>query len=353
MGSRAICRMMMLFLDWKRRFLRWTVDCGRVNRSSDVRCVQGSVLVIVMWLVMGLAVLAVGMSRSAGQQVRHWAQLRDRAVCGDLLLGVLRVASGVVAADADRSVDAMCELWAQPRGMTSEGVGDGAMGRCRYAIVDEQARLNLNTASEEALNQLPEWDRQMAVSVLAWRGDASLDAAALEEEDKHYGGEAVGDWRLPYPRKGAPLESVEELWLVRGMTAERFAVAESLATVFGDGAVNLNTASPEVMELLGVSGDVARVVAEHIAGSDGVVATDDDQPIRGAGDVVMVSGVDHEAAAQLQQLFNRRVLSGQTNAFCVTVSAWMEDEPRSERRAVAVVTRRGEETRCEVFRYER
>ncbi len=314
---------------------------------------RGFVLMIVMWLVVGLAVLAVGMSRAAGQQVRHWAQLRDRAVCGDLLLGALRVASGVVAADADRSMDARHELWAQPGEMTSGDVGDGVGGRCRYAIVDEQARLSLNTASEEALSRLPEWDRQMAVSVMAWRGDASLDAATLEEEDRHYGGDAAGDWRLPYPRKGASLESVEELWLVRGMTAERFAGAESLVTVFGDGAVNINTASSEVLELVGVPGDVARGVVEHVAGPDGVVATDDDQPIRGAGDVVMESGMDHEAAAQLQQLFNRRVLGGQTNAFRVTVSAWMEDEPRSVRRAVAVVARQGEEARCDTFRYER
>ncbi len=308
---------------------------------------------IVMWLVAGLAVLAVGMSRAAGQQVRHWAQLRDRAVCGDLLLGALRVASGVVAADADRSMDARHELWAQPREMVSDGIGDGAAGRCRYAIVDEQARLNLNMVSEEALSRLPEWDRQMAVSVLAWRGDVSLDAATLEEEDRYYGGDAAGDWRLPYPRKGAALESVEELWLVRGMTAERFAGAESLVTVSGDGSVNINTAPPEVLELVGVPGDVARWVSEHVAGSDGVASTDDDQPMRGAGDVVMVSGVDHEVAAQLQQLFHRRVIGGQTNAFRVTVSAWMDGEPRSERWAVAVVTRQGEEARCGAFRYER
>ncbi len=60
----------------------------------------------------------------------------------------------------------------------------------------------------------------------------------------------------PYACKDGPLDSVEELLLVKGMTPELFYGTEdqpgvaAYVSVFGDGKININTADPMVLESL-------------------------------------------------------------------------------------------------------
>lgn len=321
----------------------------RFRETTSAR--RGMALAIVVWVVATLSVLVMGWSRAAGQQARHGAHLLATQIERDLVLGALRAATDVLRVDADRSADALHEAWARRQEVSIGPLGGMGTVRCRWTITDEQARLNLNVAAPEALIRLPGWDRRMAERLMAWRGDASLDPWLLEEEERFYAWRAASG-RAPARRcKRAPLESVEELLLVHGMTPEQWRAIEPLVTVFGDGAVNINTAPPQVLELVGVAGDVAAWIARHLAGADGALGTDDDQAIRGAGDLAQVSGLSPAEIADLMRLFHRRVLSGQTSAFRIMLEGRVEGSSTG-RRAIAIVTRIGNRARCEAFRYE-
>lgn len=131
-------------------------------------------------------------------------------------------------------------------------------GRMSYRITDESARLNLNRVPRDILDRLlqeagvEKTDRDVIVdSIQDWR----------DPNDEHRLNGAESDYYLglpvPYRSKNADFDSVDELLLVRGVTRELLygrpgtpGLIEHL-TVFGTGAVNVNTASPAVLRALG------------------------------------------------------------------------------------------------------
>jgi type II secretory pathway component PulK len=107
-------------------------------------------------------------------------------------------------------------------------------------IVDARSRINLNHATAEELDRL----------LQAVLGPSDPRIAALR------------DGILEARKTG--LGSVRELFEVGGADGAVFAALATLVTVDGDGAINVNTASPPVLAgVLGIAPSVARLVAER------------------------------------------------------------------------------------------
>jgi type II secretory pathway component PulK len=137
---------------------------------------------------------------------------------------------------------------------------DVALGPARfsYRITDEGGRINLNRATRGLLERLlGEVDVEPAArdvivdSIQDWR----------DPNEEHRLNGAESDYYLalpvPYRSKNADFETVDELLQVRGMTREILygrsgtpGLAEFL-TVWGSGALNVNTASPTVLRAVG------------------------------------------------------------------------------------------------------
>ncbi|MFA5865236.1 MAG: hypothetical protein WC975_11185 [Phycisphaerae bacterium] len=83
----------------------------------------------------------------------------------------------------------------------------------RYGVTDEAGKVNINVASEEQLKHLLGITAEMAANLLVWRGDVSDS-----------GGGATDEYYMalpqPYRCKNAPLNTIEELLLVKGFTAQ-------------------------------------------------------------------------------------------------------------------------------------
>ncbi len=101
---------------------------------------------------------------------------------------------------------------------------EGEFEGVRHGLEDESARLNLNTllivddtqpgAGRTLLMALPGMTEETADAILDWM-DPDSEARDLGAEDDHYSGLSP-----PYAAKNGPLETVEELLLVRGVTPE-------------------------------------------------------------------------------------------------------------------------------------
>jgi len=131
-------------------------------------------------------------------------------------------------------------------------------GRLSYRITDESARLNLNRATREVLDRL-----LLELGVEKSLRDVIVDSIQdwRDPNEEHRLNGAESDYYLglpaPYRSKNADFDSVAELLQVQGMTRELFygrpdapGLAEHL-TVWGTGAVNVNTVSPLVLRALG------------------------------------------------------------------------------------------------------
>jgi len=96
------------------------------------------------------------------------------------------------------------------------------------AVIDESALINLNTASMDVLKRLPGMDEDLV--------DKIVNSGIR------------------------PLASINEVFLIEGMTKDNFMLFKDLVTVYGTGKVNINTASKAVLLALGLDDEVADTI---------------------------------------------------------------------------------------------
>ncbi len=152
-------------------------------------------------------------------------------------------------------------------------------------ITSEQGRILINDAGQdwmvEALRELFSlWGLTADNAVIAAESigdwvDADTDARPRGAESEYYAGLGYDD----YPRD-APLSSLEELLLVRGMdkVAKKKTNWRDSFTLYGDGELDLNAADAEVIAALAAIpiSDAESFVSTR-NGADGILGTDDDE----------------------------------------------------------------------------
>jgi len=179
---------------------------------------RGTILIVTMWILVVLAGLVVAMAASMRVEgtcsANGAAELQAEAIeqgAVQYVLAHVDNLEGKSPSDTDMPCEAI-------------RVGDGAFWILRpdlnddrlYAcgLVDEAAKLNLNTAGAGMMTRLLPTTSEMAVSVVDWR-DADDTVTPGGGESEYY--LLLSD---PYRCKNSPLETVEELLLVKGFTRD-------------------------------------------------------------------------------------------------------------------------------------
>jgi len=207
------------------------------TRKSDSR--RGSVLLAVLVIVAMLSLGAYTFSHTMvieaegtamfgrGVQARMFA---DSAV--EMVIALLGTAADPASANYYNDPD-LFQSYPVRDATTARGRGyfsviapvenDLAAQSIRFGLIDESSKLNLNallsnnadeTAARETLMYLPDMTEEIADSILDW-----LDK---DDEPREFGAES--DYYLtlasPYEAKNGPIESLDELLLVDGVTPE-------------------------------------------------------------------------------------------------------------------------------------
>lgn len=185
--------------------------CRAHSGSGPCRC--GTVLIATMWILAVLAgmvlVLADSMRIEGACSANHAARQQAAAIENGAVQYVLANLDGLqgrVPSEEDMPCQAV-------------QLGEGAFWILRpdyedgrqevYGVVDEASKVNLNTATVEMLSALPDMTLETAAAVLDWR-DSDSDLTVGGAESEYY--LLLPD---PYECKNAPLETVEELLLVK------------------------------------------------------------------------------------------------------------------------------------------
>ncbi len=179
---------------------------------------RGSVLVIVLWIALGLVGLALYFADSMALELRA-ADNRAAGISADEAIeGAKRYVSSVLASYATNGVmPSLSDYRAE-----AVPVGDARfwiIGRdnsdppahpnqVTFGLIDEASKLNLNTASTNRLMNLTRMTADFAYAILDWRGTRGGGGS-----DLYYS-------MLGYQCKHAPFETVDELALVYGATAD-------------------------------------------------------------------------------------------------------------------------------------
>lgn len=257
---------------------------------------SGSILVVSLWMISVLAVF----SASLGYHVRQKISLADRIDRRNELVGLAE--TGVYQAlfkirlkkEAEEAYHGLNNSYTSGEdAFLGVRVGEGTFTiseesqdpkdgqlKLRFRIGDEESKININVADAKIISKLfqvvadldEEEANEIAYSVADWKdSDSSLSHPDYGAEDDYY-----EDLDLPYDCKDHIFESLNELLLVRGMTQELFERIKPFVTIHGSGAVNINTATREVLYSLGMDESLVDKVTTFRAGSDLEEGTADD-----------------------------------------------------------------------------
>lgn len=249
--------------------------------------------------------------------------------------------------------DALNQFWAGRQFETNDvfeglSLSDVPLGRGSFSveIVDLDRKFNINMANEDILMQATTMigidagdGGVIAHSILDWIDPDDNPRLNGVETDYYQSLEP------PYICKDGPLDELAELLLVNGVSEdmffgspaelinpegltrlERFRLRQldvpvysnafvNLFTTLGNGKVNINTASPDVLQLFGFDEIQAQEIVTFRAGFDGMEGTEDDTPYTASGQLAGAVGTLPNAAA-LQQMLSVRSVAFEVNVSC-------------------------------------
>ena len=299
-------------------------DARSAWEPADSSC-RGAVLLVVLIVFSALSLLAFGLCHRVRLELKITRMQSDELRSYHLALGGIRRAMAALRADEDREVDHFGEAWRLDTSATEEAFFQGQDGvrpgeyELSYATSDEEGRLNVNTSSPAGWATLPGLSEPVVYSILDW-----------QDEDDHVGpggAESPEYLQAPYGyrAKNGPITMVWELarvmhvdwFLFLGEDANGNYLLDSpeeddgprrrpednadgtldlgildYFTVYGDGKINLNTASEPVMAAIpGISAESARRLADYRVGADGQAFTADDRFFTSFSDLTQVQGL--------------------------------------------------------------
>lgn len=236
---------------------------------SPLRNQRGMVLLLVLVVVALLAALLSEFSFSSLVDLRLAETFRDSTRAYYLAKGGIQ-AGRMLLQDDHNDYDGPGELWSQ--GVYNYPVGDGSVS---IRAEDLDGRIDLNRLVDNLGNPVDRYKNrclllfsELGFSDPAGLVDSLIDWLDFNDNDQKEPLGAESPYYLglshPYPAKNGPLDSLDELLLVKGFDADILATLEPHVTVHGSDSLNVNTASQEVLMAWDQKGELPQQAAEAI-----------------------------------------------------------------------------------------
>jgi len=351
---------------------------------------QGIALIIVMIAIVSLGILAGNFAYSMKVETTLARNANRDADLEWLGRSGIELAKYVLAQPSPGGiqVDALNQKWAGGTGDTNSMVAEIPLdhyelgpGVISVKIRDLDRKFNINSvtpANREILAQAliligadASESSQIINAVLDWMDpDNATQMGSSDTESEYY-----EQLNPPYRAKNGPFDDITEMMLVKGITPAMFYGSSrvgvmshgsvrrdrlsrtqdeepiypvgfvDLFTTLSSGLVNINTASPTVMQLIPeVDETLAQAIVTARAGLDGVEGNEDDMPFRSIQELGRVPGMPPVVINQFARYFTTR-----STTFEVHVTASIS----SFRREFTAVLRRDGNRVVTLFTYWR
>lgn len=263
---------------------------------------RGTILIVTTWILAIMTLFAVGIGFRVGLEIKLTGYKLDRLKARYIAKASIKAAIiekwKEYVEGKSLGVDAFSEMWANndeyfkeakfADGVSTLSYKPGELDRSDkeiilYGLQDETSKLNIN--STKALTPLKnlllesDIDLEEAENIVAaiddWRDEDNMPKTAGGAEDSYY-----QTLDTPYITSGRDFITEEELLLVRGITEKLYYdVLVDRITVHGNGRININTASEEVLSAVFGIGypELAPKIVDYRKGVNGKVGSDDDR----------------------------------------------------------------------------
>ena len=220
------------------------------------------IAVIAMWILVILSVFSISVGSEARFEVEASRYHLNKKKTFQLAYSGIRLATELIDRDGSPKLDTPFEAWAAGTGAGTFdklplGAGWVSIGYERlnpvndrfepvFGIEDEDSKININFAPRSVLTALPGVDESIADCILDWR-DADQRTRRHGAENRDY-----TNRERPYTCADRFFVNVDELLMVEGVDVDLLASLKPFVTVYGDSAVNVLTAAPEVLSAIGM-----------------------------------------------------------------------------------------------------
>ena len=309
----------------------------RIHHETGFR--RGSILITAMWVMVILGALVIVFARSMRVELAAAANRASANQADAVELGAEQYVMGMVD-NIDGEADYVLSLPGEALTLGDPTTGATAYfwllrpsaneNTYEFGITDEASKLNLNTASQAAVIQLPGITSEFADSIIDWI-DADSNVTNGDGAESDY----YGSLPEPYLAKNQAMETPGELQLVKGfdpslmwgIDRNRNGVVEPGETAQGSMSMNSNgvssnrgiapfitvfTAEPTTDLQGNPRVNVNSLSAGGVGGRNGVAAGGRSG---GGGRTVATGGGGNSAAAnQLQQLLQKSMSASKAQA---------------------------------------
>lgn len=214
---------------------------------------SGSILIVCLWALGVLSILSMALAGFVFQEIKFANSFSRLSVSLPLAKAASLHAFYERRNDATPEYDTLEELRKERTQTLCSDIDyryyfvDKKNIDGQEQTIDESTLININLASSETLKRLPGLDEDL-VKVI-----------------------------IDSPRR--PFKLKEELLLIEGLDKDKFNQFKDLITVYGEGKININTVSSEVLSILGLDADLVQIIMryrEEYPGADGEWGTEDD-----------------------------------------------------------------------------
>lgn len=262
---------------------------------SKLKHNRASILIFTIWILGILSVFAIQMGLLIRQRITVLSRLEQREILRKTAEAGVKKAIAAIRMDRRREGEnhgyRKLYKFNNPdifknirigRGVCTIG-GFAASNKSReglfyYGVIDEERKLNINIAEQNELETLirsvlkidQDRARSIAEAIIDWRMIGTSQPTGFYSSDYYQ------NLASAYEPKNSDFENYKELLLVKEVSHEVFEKLISYITIYGDGLVNVNTASREVFLSIGFSESLIDKVLSVRRGFDNVDHTVDD-----------------------------------------------------------------------------
>lgn len=306
---------------------------------------KGSILIIALWSLCLLSTFAVNLGYGVRQKIMVVKRLEEREKLYLIAEAGAKRAINELETMEQKDYDTLTDEWSNGADIFKDiTVGEGAysvsydyineltgLPETGYGLVDEERKININKVELDMLERLLRivldlgemQAQELAASIIDWRdGDSGLSIPLGSAEDSYY-----RYLSTPYEAKDSDFEVLEEVLLVKGMEEDIFERLKDYITIYGDGKININTASRPVLLTLGLNETIVNYIMQFRYGEDVIIGTADDKIFDLPSNVVpMLSqsySLSDQEIAQLSVVVER-YLTTKSNNFMVRSIASMD-----------------------------
>ncbi len=339
---------------------------------------RGMILIMVMWMLAILSLFAVGLGYRSAIELRLTSMYLSKLRATYLGQAAIYTVFFYIANDPERDVDAYNEAWGNSPDLFNKAEFEDAEVTVvhyaqnndeeiveLYGAEDEMGRINISTIPTEILES-EYWEEEFGmdedlVEVIAhWREDTKSEKDLDNWYDTTYG----------YEARHAPLQILEEMHFMKNFAStskeknKKRSRLYDILTCYGNGAVNVNTASAEVLSALFVSQgprmtfarsdreELVKLIIEYRNGDDGLPGTEDDQLFEDVNVETAIGTHDSNMISMLNWLRTKKLIGVTSDYFRINAVVSFPGK-HLERTVSAVVTRSKERAKSKASKEEK